>query len=95
MAFSLVTTTNARKDIEQAIEWENTRHSGLGERFIKYLNIKFNSLCATPYMGTIRYDNVRCTSTDIFQYLIHYIVDTHTEKMIVLRVLHTRQKPVW
>lgn len=95
MAFAIITTTNARRDIQRAIDWENSRSPNLGERFIKYLHQKFYDLSITPLIGSIRYENVRCTTTDVFQYLIHYIVDLELQQIIILRVLHTKQKPIW
>jgi plasmid stabilization system protein ParE len=95
MPFAIITTTNARKDIQQAIDWENTRSLNLGERFLEYLNQKLLALSFTPLIGSIRYENVRCTTTDVFQYLIHYLVDEQLQQIIVIRVLHTKQKPIW
>jgi len=37
MPFTIITTANARRDIENAIEWENERKPGPGERFFKRL----------------------------------------------------------
>lgn len=34
MAYTIITTTNARRDIQQAIDWENERKPGLGEYFL-------------------------------------------------------------
>jgi len=95
MPFAIITTTNARRDIQHAIDWENERSPGLGERFLDYLHLKFTTLSITPFTGSVRYENVRCTNTDVFQYLIHYIVDVKLQQILVIRVLHTRRKPVW
>ena len=95
MLFTIITTTNARKDIQQAIDWENNRNSNLGEQFLECLHLKINALAATPFIGSIRYENVRCTAIDVFQYLIHYIVDVELQQIVIIRVLHTKQKPIW
>jgi plasmid stabilization system protein ParE len=94
MPFAIVTTSNARIDIQQAIDWENERATGLGGRFLKYLSAKFDALAGTPFMGSVHYDDVRCTTTDVFQYLIHYIVIPDRKEVIILRVLHTSRKPI-
>ncbi len=95
MPFEIITTLNARRDIQQAIDWENNRSANLGERFVEYLHLKLTSLSVTPFIGSVRYENVRCTTTDVFQYLIHYTVDVELQQIIITRVLHTRQKPIW
>jgi plasmid stabilization system protein ParE len=95
MPFGIITTTNARRDIQQAIDWENERSELLGDRFLEYLDKKFIALSITPHIGSVRYENVRCTTTDVFQYLIHYTVDLELKQITIIRVLHTRQKPIW
>ena len=95
MPFSIITTINARRDIQQAIDWENSKSPKLGERFEEYLHLKFNTLSITPFIGSIRYENVRCTSTNVFQYLIHYTVDIDLRQIVIIRVLHMKQKPIW
>lgn len=95
MAYSIATTASARKDIQDAIDWENTRSPDLGLRFFNQLQNKLNSIATTPFMGGVRYENVRCTNIDVFDYLIHYIVDEVAQKVIIIRVLHTRRMPIW
>lgn len=95
MAFSIATTSSARKDIQDAIDWENARNPDLGLRFFKQLQNKFSSIATTPFIGSVRYENVRCTNIEVFDYLIHYIVDEVAQKVIIIRVLHTRRMPIW
>ena len=95
MPFAVNITLNVRRDIQKAIDWENDRSPNLGGRFLDYLQLKFHSLSITPFIGSVRYDNVRCTTTDVFQYLIHYIVDSELQTIIIVRVLHTKQKTIW
>ncbi|WP_408733661.1 type II toxin-antitoxin system RelE/ParE family toxin [Mucilaginibacter sp.] len=64
-------------------------------RFLNDLDQRLHAIAATPYLGSIRYENVRCLPTKIFQYLIHYYVDDSSQQIIVLRVLHTSRKPIW
>ena len=72
MPFAVVTTTNARRDIQQAIDWENSRSRNLGERFLEYLHLKFTALSITPFIGSTRYENVRCT-TPMFSNILFII----------------------
>ncbi|TAM93858.1 MAG: type II toxin-antitoxin system RelE/ParE family toxin [Chitinophagaceae bacterium] len=95
MPFSVVITTAAYSDIHSAIEWENSRSSGLGQRFLVSLHDRFLDISITPKIGSVRYDNVRCTATKIFKYLIHYVVDDNLKQVIILRVLHINRKPIW
>lgn len=94
MPFSIILTTSALKDIQNAIDWENKRKYGLGKRFYNDLQTKINVLSETPAIGSIRYENVRCTSTDIFSYIIHYFIDEQLQKITIIRILNSRQKPI-
>ena len=95
MKYLIVTTANARRDVQDAIDWENMRKPGLATRFLADLDGKLMVVSNSPYLFTIRYDNVRCALTDIFPYLIHYLIDEPGQRVIILRILHTSRKPVW
>ncbi len=95
MPYQIITTTNARLDIQEAITWENDRQLGLGERFFEVLDKKLNDLAITPAMGSVRYLNVRITFTPTFDYNIHYTIDITAEKVYILRVLHSARKPIY
>lgn len=95
MPYKIITTSNARKDIQEAIDWENNRQVGLGERFFEVLDKKLNDLSITPAMGSVRYLNVRITFTPTFDYNIHYTIDADEESVFILRVLHSARKPIY
>lgn len=95
MPYTVITTTNARRDIQQAIDWENIRKPGLGEYFLNDFEAKQNDLAITPAMGSIRYENVRITFTRIFPYNIHYIIDDGKQLVIILRVLNQNKEPIY
>jgi len=65
------------------------------KRFLNDLEQKLLTIAGTPYIGTVRYENVRCVATTVFQYLIHYTVDDKHQQILILRVLHTSREPVW
>lgn len=95
MTYSLTITPNAFLDIQDAIDWENSRDINLGSRFFQSLESRFADILLMPRIGSIRYDNVRCTATKRFQYLIHYTVDDLKGQIIIVRVLHISRKPIW
>lgn len=95
MPYKIITTTNARIDIQEAINWEDDRKIGLGEKFFGVLDKKLNDLSITPAMGSIRYLNVRITFTPTFDYNIHYTIDIDEQAVYILRVLHSARKPIY
>ena len=94
MPFKIVFASKARTDIQDAIDWENSRADKLGERFLEYLYKKLAALSVTPLIGSIHNDKIRYTTTEVFQYLIYYKVDEQARIVIIWRILHVRRKPV-
>lgn len=95
MSFAVFLTANAQTDIQQAIDWEDSRADDLGRRFFKQLEKRLAAIAAIPTIGSTRYDDVRCVKMEFFQYLIHYVIDTDKGQVLILRVLHTSRKPIW
>jgi plasmid stabilization system protein ParE len=93
--YSIITTAYARRDIQDAIDWENMRNPGLGQYFIKDLDSKIAAIANMPLISPIRYEYVRCAPTNIFSYLVHYVVDDDKKIVTIIRVLHTSRAPVW
>lgn len=95
MPYAIITTTNARRDVQDAIEWENKRKPGLAKRFLEDVDQKLLITSKFPYNNRVRYEDVRCAITKVFPYLIHYIIDESQQQITILRVLHTSREPVW
>ena len=55
MSYSVITTTAARRDIQEAIDWEDERSPGLGKRFLTDLEQRFIEIANVPKLGSIRY----------------------------------------
>jgi hypothetical protein len=48
-----------------------------------------------PITGSsIRYDNIRVKPVDTFPYTIHFTI-ADDNRVIILRVFNTNQKPLW
>ena len=94
MRYLVFVTANAQRDIQKSIDWENERSKGLGARLLRCIGQKLKSISISPFSGTVRYDNVRCITVSKFHYLIHYMVNSK-QQVIILRVLATKRKPTW
>jgi plasmid stabilization system protein ParE len=95
MPYRIMITGNARKDLRDAIDWENHRQTGLAERMLAMVHERIAQISDTPGMGSVRYKNIRCTAAKTFSYLIHYTVDDSLQTIVILRILHTSRKPIW
>ncbi len=65
------------------------------KKFLKFVDKRINNLCVTPGIGSIRYDEVRCTMIKGFPYIIYYTIKKSSKQVIILSVLHAFRKPIW
>jgi len=93
--YTIITTAYARRDIQDAIDWENMRKPGLGNHFLQDLEKKIYTVANQPFIYPIRYNNIRCAVTSIFSYFIHFNIDEIKQEIYILRILHTSREPIW
>ena len=83
----------AKQDIKEAVYWYESRQTGLGKRFSRYVREKVKQITKDPYLIAVRYDEVRTAILDVFPFMIHYIIDEATKSIIITAVLHMSQNP--
>ena len=93
MALKIVIAPAALLDLKEAAEWYDLQQAGLGNRFLLQADNKFTQLSATPGIGSIRFEKIRCTTVDVFSHLIYYTADKTI--LSIIRILHTSRKPLW
>lgn len=59
-------------DIQQAVDYYNSKQKGLGIRFYKVAKKTLNSLKTDAHLYQIKYKNIRCIKINKFPYLLHY-----------------------
>jgi toxin ParE1/3/4 len=94
MSHPIVLSADAVLDIDEAVEYYNSRSYGLGFEFADTLNSYFRKISQLPTASAIRYDNIRVKPVDTFPYTIHFII-AEDDQVIILRVFNTNQKPIW
>lgn len=95
MAFSVLFTPGAQNDLQEAYDWYETKSQGLGDKLISSINEKLSALVLTKGIGSVRYDDIRCTIVPGFPYLIHYGINEVKRQIIAYRIFHTSRKPLW
>lgn len=95
MPFDILLLPQTKHDLQEAYDWYSLKQLDLGERFLKHVEEKLASLSMTPGIGSMRYENVRCTMIDKFPYLIYYTVNLTSNSITILRILCTYKKPLW
>lgn len=90
MNFSLKIEPRALSEIQQAIDYYDSQQVGLGQRFLKAIEIHFKVLANNPKFQ-IKYSNIRCLRVKKFPYLIHFSINDKT--VYIHAVLHTSLNP--
>ena len=92
MKYILKIKKEAHQDIQEGINWYNSRQKGLGEKFHATVKKGYEDICNNPYFQ-IRYENVRCLPVRKYPYMLQFIVNEKEKKVILLGVINTYKDP--
>jgi hypothetical protein len=84
-------TGKAFKDVQEAVDYYDSISPGLGDNYLKDIEIAVKSLGINPYFQ-IRYRYVRCLRLKHFPYLIHFKLLKNKRLVKVIAILHTSRK---
>jgi toxin ParE1/3/4 len=90
MPYKVLVEPRALADIQQAIDYYDSRQAGLGKKFEASIEKHFLSISKNPFFQ-IRYSGIRCLPIKKFPFLIHFIVDEKRKIVYVISVFHTSQ----
>jgi hypothetical protein len=91
--FTLDIEPEAFDDIQEAVDFYNSRKSGLGKRFFNTVDKHFDFLKKNYFSFAVRYDDIRCMPVKKFPYIIHYRVLKSQETVSVKAVFGTHDNP--
>jgi toxin ParE1/3/4 len=89
MAFNLIVSPLAKRDLQDAYEWYEEQSEGLGERFLNNLDEAFDELLQNPFYA-VQYDSTRCLPVRIFPYMIHFYVNGERDIIYIVAIFHTK-----
>ena len=75
-------------DIQDAIDWYNSRQKGLGKKFHDSIKKNFQTLTTKPFYQ-IRYDDIRCLPVKGFPFMIHFTISEEKKIVTVRAVFNT------
>ena len=86
MPFKIIYASEVYDDLQQAIDFYNSRQKGLGSRFYKTAKIQIAQIKSNAFGFQVRYNDVRCLPINKFPYTIHYKLfpETKTIKIIAI-----------
>ena len=89
MAFNIIVRDEVWADVQAAIEWYESKTTGLGERFFTSFEKTFAEIVKNPDHYLYITKNVRRSTIAKFPYSIHYIKKDNT--LVVLGVIHRKR----
>jgi toxin ParE1/3/4 len=92
MAFKLKLEPLAKFDIQQEINYYNSKQKGLGKRFHSEVKAAFTAIKKNPFFQ-VRYDDVHCLPLKVFPAMVHFTINEKTNTVIVRAVINTHKDP--
>lgn len=90
--FIVITDREAKKDIQEAVNYYNKINPFLGKRFKLSFKKSFQSLQVAPSFQ-VRYKDIHCLPLEIFPYMIHYSIDEKINTVYIHAVISTNMNP--
>lgn len=95
MKYKVVIQPEVFDDIQEGIDWYNSRQNGLGKRFFSAVQQEFKTLRINPGFQ-VRYDEVKCLPVKKFPYMVHYYVNEQSKIVVIMGVINTNLNPsIW
>lgn len=95
MIYRINITPSALNDIQDGLEYYNSKAANLGFRFADEVDNSLQAIAKMPVAYGYRYKNVRGKLLYKFPFLIFFTVDEKNFSIDVLRIFHTSQNPYW
>ena len=94
MAYRVLITNYAERDIEDAILWYNKIEKSLSQRLVEELFVVFDLISSNPEIFRVRYKTLRLVNLDVFPYQIVYQIKGETIEVVA--VFHSKRDPkIW
>ncbi len=96
MSFKISYSQGFYFDLQQSIDFYNSRKKGLGTRFFKTVKSQIAKIQKNAYGFQIRYHNIRCSPLDKFPYMVHYWINQESNTIIIIALFSDFRNPnVW
>jgi plasmid stabilization system protein ParE len=92
MAYKVIVSIRAQKEIEDAIDFYTIQSYLAPARFIESLQIAYELLITNPFYA-VRYRNVRAIHLSKFPFSLYFTVDEDKYEVRVLSCFHKSRDP--
>lgn len=94
MSLPVVLRGEAQTDFDEAFDWYEARHAGLGADFAAQVQQTFDRISANPLLHGAVFQDVRKAPVQRFPYSIFYRVEA--ARILILAVFHGKRDPsIW
>jgi len=87
MAFKVIYAAEIYDDLQQAIDFYNSRKKGLGVRFFKNVKSQISQIKSNAYGFQVRYFDIRCAPLKRLPYTVHYRVVSDNDTIVITAIL--------
>ena len=94
MAFQIILSSIALKELESAVDWYNECEDGLGKRFIDAVDTRLALLSETPGIFGVKLSGYNEVLVEKFPYLIVYKIIKKGNRVRILHIFHTSRNPI-
>lgn len=92
--FDLILTRHAQDDAVKISEWYETQTEGTGERFLRALDRKFDSIRATPTIHRmVSSSEIRRSKVENWPYQVFFSLGDRV--VTVIAIIHTSRDPLY
>lgn len=96
MSFKIIYASEVYEDLQNAIDFYNSRRKGLGTQFFETVRNKISQIKSNAYSFQVRYNSIRCIPLHKFPYTIHYKVVSETKTIIIIAIFCDYLNPeIW
>ena len=91
MVREVVLVPEAVIDADQAYEWYQSQVPGLGEEFLRALDLAYTRISLSPEQYPLRFDSFRRILLHRFPYVVYFVAEMET--VIVHYIFHCSRNP--
>ncbi len=93
MIYKIVIEPRAILDIQNAIDYYDSKQIGLGEYFYKVVNEHIGTLIKSPFFQ-IRYKDYHGFPIHKFPFIIFYYIDENLKTIFIISIFNTALNPI-
>ncbi len=93
MKYKISHRPEVKSDIIKAVDYYKNINPELAKEFLYRIREAKEYIIQVPFGFQIKYKEVRTLLLKQFPYHIHYIIDTSTNEIIILAIIHAYKNP--